>query len=118
MSDEKSILVVLHLFYLEAAGTAQIYTKLFYQLENDIKTEFICSKIIFGLRDDFRKVFVYKQSFMNSKYTLCFEFEKYQKFKNKILIFLNNECKLKECCNERLVIFVKYPNVKEEVKVC
>lgn len=43
MNNKKSVLVIPHLFYPEVASTAQIYTELFHELENDFDITVLCA---------------------------------------------------------------------------
>lgn len=43
MEKKKSVLVIPHLFYPEVASTAQIYTELFHELENDFDITVLCA---------------------------------------------------------------------------
>lgn len=43
MNNKKSVLVIPHLFYPELASTAQIYTELFHELENDFDITVLCA---------------------------------------------------------------------------
>ncbi len=43
MNNKKSVLVIPHLFYPEVASTAQIYTELFLELENDFDITVLCA---------------------------------------------------------------------------
>ncbi len=43
MKNKKSVLAIPHLFYPEVASTAQIYTELFHELENDFDITVLCA---------------------------------------------------------------------------
>lgn len=63
----KKVLVIPHLFYPEVASTAQIYSELFHELENDFKITVLCSVPCYSGKIDekYKKNDVYEEKYGN-----------------------------------------------------